>query len=67
MGAFEHFPYTNFHELNAGWIIDKLNELWAFIHGEIEDEIKKIMAKYFADISYDEATRTITLKLEETP
>ncbi len=22
MGIFEHFPYTNFHELNLDWIID---------------------------------------------
>lgn len=25
MGLFEHFPYTNFHELNLDWIIDQLN------------------------------------------
>lgn len=22
MGIFEHFPYTNFHELNLDWVID---------------------------------------------
>ena len=27
MGLFENFPYTNFHELNLDWIINKLNEL----------------------------------------
>ena len=26
MGLFEHFPYTNFHELNIGWILDKLRD-----------------------------------------
>ena len=27
MGIFEHFPYVNFHELNADWIIKKLKEV----------------------------------------
>lgn len=27
MGLFEHFPYSNFHELNLDWIIDSLREL----------------------------------------
>lgn len=26
-GAFENFPYTNFHELNLDWIIEKLKEV----------------------------------------
>ena len=27
MGLFERFPYTNFHELNATWIIEELVKL----------------------------------------
>lgn len=27
MGLFEHFPYTNFHELNLDWILDNLKQL----------------------------------------
>lgn len=27
MGIFEHFPYTNFHELNAGWLVQMMKEL----------------------------------------
>lgn len=27
MGLFEHFPYTNFHELNADWLLRKTKEL----------------------------------------
>lgn len=27
MGLFEHFPYTNFHELNLDWILEKMKEL----------------------------------------
>lgn len=32
MGLFEHFPYTNFHELNLGWFLSKFKSLlseWA--------------------------------------
>ena len=27
MGLFDHFPYTNFHELNLDWILNALKEL----------------------------------------
>ena len=27
MGLFEHFPYTNFHELNLDWLIEQLNKI----------------------------------------
>ena len=27
MGMFDHFPYTNFHELNLDWIISAVKEL----------------------------------------
>lgn len=27
MGLFEHFPYTNFHELNLVWLLDKMKDL----------------------------------------
>ena len=27
MGLWDHFPYTNFHELNLDWIITKVIEL----------------------------------------
>lgn len=27
MGLFEHFPYTNFHELNLDWLLNKVKDL----------------------------------------
>lgn len=27
MGLFEHFPYTNFHELNLGWLVEEVKKL----------------------------------------
>ena len=29
MGVFEHFPYTNFHNLNLDWILAKVKEVFA--------------------------------------
>lgn len=31
MGIFEHFPYTNFHEVNLDWLLAKVKELEAQI------------------------------------
>lgn len=44
MGAFEHFPYTNFHDLNLDWIVDKIRE-W-------EKSVKDFETK-FANIETD--------------
>lgn len=31
MGLFDQFPYTNFHDLNLDWMIEKIKELEARI------------------------------------
>lgn len=28
MGLFNQFPYTNMHELNLDWILDRVKEIW---------------------------------------
>lgn len=52
MGVFDHFPYTNFHELNLDWIlkhfkefIAELSELedWRAQHEQDYEELKKIV------------------------
>ena len=35
MGAFEHFPYTNFQDLNLDWILKQLKSL--------EDDVKEVV------------------------
>ena len=35
MGVFEYFPYTNFHDLNLDWIVQKLEKLT----GDVRDFI----------------------------
>lgn len=44
MGLFEQFPYTNFHDLNLGWVLDiikKNNEYLKHISNTINEEIAK--------------------------
>lgn len=57
MGLFDHFPYTNVHELNLSWIlklmealdenVEQLNE-WKRTH---EEEYEELKALYDAIIS----------------
>lgn len=52
MGLFDHFPYTNFHELNLDWILKQYTELsqkvealydWMGTHkGEYEEALERL-------------------------
>lgn len=51
MGLFEHFPYTNFHDLNLDWILKVIKELfqevsnqneWIENHQKEYEELKKL-------------------------
>lgn len=54
MGLWDHFPYTNFHELNLDWIITKVKELnakvveldaWAQEHkGDYQELLARVTA-----------------------
>lgn len=54
MGLWDHFPYTNFHELNLDWIVNKIKELnakvvaldaWAQEHkGEYQELLARVTA-----------------------
>lgn len=39
MAIFEQLPYTNFHELNLDWIIEKLQELEERV-AALEEEVE---------------------------
>lgn len=52
MGLFDHFPYTNVHELNLDWILKLMRELdshveqleeWQKTHEEQYEELKAFM------------------------
>lgn len=49
MGLFEHFPYTNFHDLNLNWVVEELNKLSA----EVRDFISINSIKYANPIQWD--------------
>ena len=54
MGLFEHFPYTNFHELNLAWFLDKFRDLlkeWEDQKKEFKD-IKEAWAELKAYVEY---------------
>ena len=39
MGVFEHFPYTNFHDLNLDWILRIIKELDTEVNSFIEQNV----------------------------
>lgn len=68
MGLFEHFPYTNFHELNLNWILQKIKEFKSEIDN-IDNNITNIVQEYLSEVElnamYIPATETIVLNFEE--
>lgn len=44
---------------------DKLNELIEYVQGTLKNEIGKLISQYFVEMTYDPATETITLSVED--
>lgn len=68
MGAFEQFPYTNFHELNLDWIIKQVKQFQNSldnISGQITDIVQEYLASVEMNAMYVADTETIILKFEE--
>lgn len=57
MGLFEHFPYTNFHELNLDWILKTVKDLYHEVSShtdwitEHQKEYEELKTLYDAIIS----------------
>ena len=68
MGLFEQFPYTNFHELNLDWVIQKVQDFDAQLQN-IDAQITNIVQEYLQNVEmnalYVEATESIVLKFSE--
>lgn len=58
MYGFKKFPYTNFHELNLDWLLNKLKNLedWAaqFDTDELLEEIRQLILQMIEDGTFDE-------------
>lgn len=68
MGAFEQFPYTNFHELNLDWIIKKVKQFQNSIdniNGQITEIVQEYLSSVEMNAMYVADTETIILKFEE--
>lgn len=48
MGLFEQFPYTNFHELNLDWLLQKVKQLDSKVDS-FEDDIKEAVNEWFEE------------------
>ena len=45
MGFFNNFPYTNFHDLNLNWIMDKVRE-WGEKVAELADDVTDMKSMF---------------------
>ena len=64
MGVFEQFPYTNFHELNLNWIINKMKELL----GKVETlDVDVATANAAAEAAEAAAARAETMGVDIAP
>lgn len=52
MGLYEHFPYTNYHELNLDWVIEEVKRCISKvddIDGEIEAKVTAVLTEWLHD------------------
>lgn len=58
------YPYTDFHELNLDYVINKIVELDKLFHDDITEEIRERVSKLFVDSMYIPETETLLLQLK---
>lgn len=58
--AYEHLPYTDFHDLNLDWILARVKELGVKVDGDIKEVIREQLGDLFVDIVYTANDETIT-------
>ena len=68
MGVFDHFPYTNFHELNLNWIVNEIKKLvndYEKLNGLFKDfeELKQYVIDYFNNADFLDDIETILLQM----
>lgn len=66
MGLFDHFPYTNFHELNLDWLLNAMKELASTVENFIQEESIKFADPIGWVITKQYAKNTIVLDNQGT-
>lgn len=69
MGVFEHYPYTNFHELNLDWIIKLVKELNSKVNDQLAEIIQETADAYISSLvlnaMYDAENERIEIAVTE--
>lgn len=58
------YPYTDFHELNADWMLGKVKELDSKINDGIQQWVREQLNDLFVTAAYDAQTETLILTLD---
>ena len=62
------YPYTDFHELNLDWIVNKISELDHTVNNVVPEIVEKAVDEYFDKIMikalYEPDTESIILSKE---
>lgn len=55
--SYENFPYSNFHELNADWILEQVRDCVEKVKnlGLSFEELKEYVNNYFSSLDVDSA------------
>ena len=57
------YPYTNFHELNLDWIIEKIKELNDGIYTLVDSYIQQALNNVYLKGVYKASTKSITIEV----
>lgn len=57
-------PYTNMHQLNLDWVVQKVQSLEEQFNDSVEDEIRRVLKDAFVNIVYDSGDKSIRFNID---